>query len=233
MSDNSTNPVPLSIRGQISRRDAIQWVMAAAAASSIARGGGDARSPQSPASPDHAEIKGYGVDPKLMFDPYKPGAFWPLTFSDAQRKTATALADVIIPKDDLGPAASAVGVPAMIDEWISAPYPSQQADRPIILEGLAWLDAESGKRFGKDFASLDGQQARAICDDICYIQAARPEFGRAAVFFSRFRSICAGAYYGTPEGWKAIGYVGNVILPKFDGPPPEVLQRLGVTQTVA
>jgi len=26
--------------------------------------------------------------------------------------------------------------------------------------------------------------------------------------------------------------VGNVALPSFDGPPPEVLQKLGVTQTV-
>ena len=55
----------------------------------------------------------------------------------------------ILPKDDYGPAASDVGVLAMVDEWISAPYPQQQADRPVILEGLAWLEAESTKRFSK------------------------------------------------------------------------------------
>ena len=53
-----------------------------------------------------------------------------------------------------------------------------------------------------------------------------------ASFFSRFRSLAAGAYYGTPEGWKAIGYIGNIPLPSFDGPPPEVLAKLGVEQTV-
>ena len=41
-----------------------------------------------------------------------------------------------------------------------------------------------------------------------------------------------GAYYGTPAGWKAIGYVGNTPLASFDGPPQEVLDRVGVQQTV-
>ena len=61
---------------------------------------------------------------------------------------------------------------------------------------------------------------------------AKPPFQKPAGFFSRFRSLCAGAYYTTPAGWNAIGYVGNVPLAKFDGPPAEVLEKLGVTQTV-
>ena len=164
---------------------------------------------------------------------YEAGDLWPLTFNDAQRKTAAVLADVIIPKDALGPAASEVGVPGMIDEWISAPYPEQEADRPIILDGLAWLDAESNKRFHKPFAQLATSEHHAICDDICFTRAAKPELKKAAEFFSKFRSLCAGAYYATPAGWKAIGYEGNVPLTKFDGPPKQVLDRLGVTQTVS
>ena len=42
------------------------------------------------------------------------------------------------------------------------------------------------------------------------------------------RNLCAGGYYSTPEGWKAIGYVGNVPLITFDGPPNEVLEKAGV-----
>ena len=80
---------------------------------------------------------------------------------------------------------------------------------------------------------LSRAQQRAICDDICFPPDAKPEFSKAAEFFSRFRSLCAAAYYATPPGWKAIGYVGNVALPTFDGPPEEVLRKLGVTQTVA
>lgn len=204
----------------------MRWVMAAVAASAL-----PARGPARAAGRAALSANGYGLDPKLL-DAYKPGAFWPLTFDDAQRRTATALADVIIPGDRLGPAASAVGVPAMLDEWISAPYPEQQADRPVILDGVAWLDAESRRRFAKTFPQISDSQKRAICDDICFTAAAKPQFRKAAEFFSRFRSLCASAYYATPEGWKAIGYVGNVALERFDGPPPEVLGRLQVTQTV-
>jgi hypothetical protein len=41
--------------------------------------------------------------------------------------------------------------------------------------------------------------------------------------------VTTGGFYTTPEGTKDIGYVGNVALTRFDGPPPEVLQRLGIT----
>jgi len=145
---------------------------------------------------------------------------------------AKGLADVILPRDDFGPAASTVGVVEMVDEWISAPYPAQQADRPIVIDGLAWLETESTKRFEKLFGELGQDQQHAICDDICFHATAKAEFKKAASFFSRFRSLCAGAYYGTPEGWQAIGYVGNVPLQSFDGPPQEVLEKLGVVQTV-
>ena len=120
----------------------------------------------------------------------------------------------------------------MIDEWISAPYDQQKLDRPLVLEGLAWIESESQKRFKKEFAALSTDQQHAICDDICYTATAKREFRKAATLFTRFRTIAAGAYYGTPAGWKAIGYVGNIPLGRFDGPPPEVLQKLGVEQTV-
>lgn len=175
--------------------------------------------------------KGYGSDPDLT-KLYKPGDVWPLTFSAAEKNAATALADVIFPTDDLGPAASTLRIADFVDEWISAPYPQQQSDRPIIIDGLAWLDAEAQRRFQKDFAALTAEQHRALCDDICWPPDAKPEFAKPAAFFVQFRALCAGAYYGTQEGWKAIGFIGNVPLPKFDGPPAEVLAQLGLEQTV-
>ncbi len=233
------NPVSINIHGlpQPSRRQAIQWVLGAVAASALPVGAlaqevGRTVTPQENAARQKERNgKGYGTDPELVKN-YKPGDFWPLTFSAEQKKTAAALADTIIPKDALGPAASEVGVPAMIDEWISAPYPDQQAHRPIILAGLGWLEGESKKRFGKAYADLDEKQQHAICDDIHHPPAAKAEFKEAAGFFALFRSLAAGAYYATPAGWKAIGYEGNVALPSFDGPPAEVLEKLGVTQTV-
>ncbi len=232
-------PVPLGVPGaprHVSRREAMQWVAAALAVAAMpiseaAAGKAAQFDTALPPPTDPNAPRGYGVDADLI-KLYEPGSFWPLTFTDAHRQTAKALADVILPADAYGPAASELGVVAIIDEWVSSPYPHTQADRPVILEGLDWLAAESHKRFGKPFDQLAAAQHRAICDDICYIKKATKEFKKPAHFFSRFRSIAAGAYFATPEGWKAIGYVGNVALPSFDGPPPEVLERLGVSQTI-
>ena len=175
--------------------------------------------------------KGYGTDP-LLAKVYTRGEVWPLTFNEAQSRTVTALCDVILPADDLGPAASAVGVPEFLDEWVSAPYPDQLADRPVILQGLEWLEKESAKRFSKSFPDLDETQQRTVCDDICDPDKATPEFKEAAQFFLTFRSLAAGGYYCTQEGWKAIGFVGNLATVTFDGPPPEVHKLLDVEQTV-
>jgi hypothetical protein len=113
-----------------------------------------------------------------------------------------------------------------IDEWISAPYPKQQADRKLVLEGLAWIDAQASKRFKKPFADLDEDSKRQICDEICYLPEAARKLKEPAQFFAKFRNLTTAGFYTTPEGMKDIQYVGNVALTKFDGPPPEVLAYL-------
>jgi hypothetical protein len=94
------------------------------------------------------------------------------------------------------------------------------------------MEEEAQRRFQKKFAALSSAEQSAIADDICLASAAKPEFRKAAAFFAKFRTLAASAYYGTEAGWKAIGYVGNMALARFDGPPQEVLDRLGVEQTV-
>lgn len=211
MNSNQTNRLP--------RREAIKWVLAASATFSFLdwRAFGAATGP----------AKGYGLDPNLL-ETYNPGDLWPLTLTEAQRRTATALCDVIIPADDKSPAASKLYVVDFIDEWISAPYDDQQKQRETVVNGLIWLESESQKRFKNSFAQLSEAQQRAICDDICFAPKAAPEFRNAAAFFSVFRDLTAGGFYTTPAGWKDIGYVGNVALTHFDGPPPEVLKYVGL-----
>ena len=65
------------------------------------------------------------------------------------------LSDIICPADERGPAATDVGVPDVIDEWVSAPYSSQQRDRVEIINGLQWLDDEAAMRFGSSFVSAN------------------------------------------------------------------------------
>lgn len=204
------------------RRTTIKWMLSVAASMPLLNQ--RAWSQEVTAQP---AARGYGTDPDLT-KIYHPGDVWPLTLSPAERRSAKALCDVILPDDGRSPSAESVGVVDFIDEWVSAPYPRQLQDRTIVLEGLAWMDAEALLRFEKYFAELDDSQQHAICDDICYEPKAQAKFARAAAFFTRYRDLTVGAFYSTPAGWKDIGYVGNVPLTKFEGPPAELLQKLGL-----
>jgi hypothetical protein len=205
------------------RRTTIKWMLAAAASVPSLRFAiaGDA-----PARDVAWNQPGYGTDPNLLTD-WTSGGPWPLTLTQNARATAKALADLIIPADGVSPAASSVGVVEFIDEWISAPYPQQRGDRPTVLNGLLWIEAESQKRFQKTFPALDDTQKSAIADDICSTKS-KPEFADAARFFARFRDLTAGGFYTTPVSMKDIGYTGNVALEKFDGPPLEALKKAGL-----
>lgn len=209
---------------RIHRRDAIRWVLVAAGSVLLPGGTPLSLAAEGGALPTGT---GYGTDPDLIRI-YRPGDLWPLTFSDAQRRTAAALCDCIIPADEHSPSASAVGVSDFIDEWISAPYPAQQADRRLILDGFEWLDAESQRRFQTNFAETDPARQEHLCGDIAYVSAARPGFETAARFFKRYRDLTAGGFYTTAEGTKDIGYVGNVPLVTFDGPPADLIAQMGL-----
>src|SRR5438477_11006220 len=115
---------------RMDRREAIKWMLAASASVSLLDAKAFGRAPS---------LAGYGTDPKLL-EVYKPGDFWPLTFTSEQRRTVATLCDVIIPADKHSPSASQLHVHDFIDEWISAPYPRQREDRKLILDGLDWLE---------------------------------------------------------------------------------------------
>ena len=169
-----------------------------------------------------AASRGIGMDPNLL----KKEIPWERVLTAEEKKIVTVLGDILIPADEHGPAASAVGVPDFIDEWVSAPYDTQQKDGKVIREGLAWIDAEAKKRFGKGFADAAPAEQTALLDDI--VAEGTEARKKAHGFFTNFRDKVAGGYYSTPEGWKAIGYVGNVPMVEFPGPPPEVLKHLGL-----
>ncbi len=206
---------------RLDRRTALKWMVTASAAMAISDRPLLGQQAASPAT------KGYGTDP-LLNKEYAPGDFWPLTMTDHQRKTAAALCGFIIPAEGAVPSAADLKVHDFIDEWISSPYPDQQGDRETVLSGLAWIDTEAGKRFGKDFAALDHAQMAAIADDICHAPDAKPELAAGAKFFAKLRDLTASGFYTTPEGMKDIGYLGNMPLIEFKGPSPEILKKLGV-----
>ncbi len=208
---------------RLDRRAALKWMLAASAAVALTERSLFA-APAPAAAPG---TKGYGLD-ALLNKEYAPGAFWPLTMTEAQRRTAAALCAVIIPAEGSVPSAADLHVHDFIDEWISSPYPDQQGDRETVLKGLGWIDTEAGKRFGRDFAGLDHAQKCAIADDLCHAPDAKPEHAEGAKFFAKFRDLTTSGFFTTPEGMKDLGYVGNMPLAEFKGPPREVLEKLGL-----
>ena len=219
--------IPADNSGQIDRRQALKWIGAAAATAAIfPHASAQDKLPRpATAAPGGQRI---GTDP-LLNKNYVPGDLWPLTLTPKQRKVAASLTDLILPPNNPGDKLpSQLGVQEFIDEWISSPYDETNKDRPIITEGLDWLDAEAQRRFQKDFADLAEPQKCAIADDICGKTAVKKEFKSAQNFFGRFRYLAASGYYTTPQGWKDVGYVGNVPTVNFDGPTPEALKHLGL-----
>lgn len=208
---------------RLDRRAALKWMLAATA--SLAVTDRLAATTKHQAAPP--ATNGYGLDPLLNAE-HAPGAFWPLTMTDHQRRTSAALCALIIPAEGDIPSAADLKVHDFIDEWISSPYPDQRADRDIVLTGLAWIDHEANTRFGADFADLSHAQMCAIADDLCHVPEAKPGHAEGAKFFAKFRDLTAGGFFTTPVGMRDIGYVGNTPQIEFKGPPPEVLAKLGL-----
>jgi gluconate 2-dehydrogenase gamma chain len=209
----------------IPRRDALKTLGTAAALPILGergvRGLEEAQQQaQAPTGP-----RGTPTDPDLI-NP-KPGT-WPRLLSDPELATIAVLCDTIIPADEKSPSASAVGVPAWINEYVSAPYDGQQRALVQLRGGLVWLDREAEARFGKRFGALAEAERQQICDEICYLPKARPEHQAPARFFDMVRDLTAVGFYTTREGMRDLNYIGNVPLAEWKGPPPEVLKYLGL-----
>ena len=167
---------------------------------------------------------GYGTDPDVM----RSTVTWPLTLTSRQRTLVAGLCDIICPADEHGPSASSVGVPEVIDEWISAPYEKQQQDRVTILSGLLWLDQEATRRFSATFLEASDAQQIEIIEDIAYSKKVVSKSLKPAVsFFAKLRTLVLGGYFCSREGWADIGYIGNIpIVGDYPGPTEEAMAHL-------
>ena len=176
---------------------------------------------------------GYGQDPDLIATASDSGSsgassLWPKLLTESQLELVAVLADIIVPAEQQAPSASEVGVPDVIDEWISAPYPQQQQHRALIEPGLKWMDDESMRRSGSAFVRLSESQQLSIVDDIAFSDVqTSPGLEMPGEFFSGLRSLVVGAYFTSPEGIEDLGYIGNTpISGDYPGPTPEARAHL-------
>jgi hypothetical protein len=194
---------------RIDRRTTLAWLAAAAAVPILPW----------PAEATAAPLvaSGYGADPDLLH----PTVPWPRILTTAQLQTVALLCDFILPASADAPSASAVGVPDFIDEWVSAPYPVQTTDRPVILDGLNWIEAEAMHRHGTALSRLATADRTALFQALTMIPS-DPTMVTPHAFFGRFHALTVGAYYTSEAGFKDIGYIGNVALASYPGPSAEV-----------
>ncbi len=173
---------------------------------------------------------------------YKPKFFTPHEW-----KTVRILVDLIIPKDERSGSATDAGVPEFMDFLMIDPMEedrSREGRQTAMRGGLAWIDAECRRRFGKSFAECAADQHTALLDDIAYTKKGEDDddeltseprdasvvrVRHGSAFFNSFRDLTASGFWSSKMGVKDIGYVGNTAW-LWKGPPPEVLRKLGIEE---
>lgn len=174
---------------------------------------------------DKKASQGYGND----VDMNDPSVTWDKILTEGQLKTVTVIGDIIIPQDEKSPAASALDIADFVNEWVSAPYPKQQADYKVVMAGLKNFDQQAREKHNQRyFYNLSGSEQGAIFDELAK-SVENERAGEAQKnFFERMVYVIVGGFYTTEEGMADIGYVGNVPLERFDGPPENVRKILGL-----
>jgi hypothetical protein len=208
----------------ISRRRALTilgMVPAAAAIGQVPATPPQARNPVNPPATSH--------NPATTATVGAPRA--PRFFNKHEWATLSMLVDYIIPRDERSGSATDAKVPEYID-YLLAEKDANVNEQVQMHGGLAWIDTQSLKRFGKTFINTPDAQRRQLLDDIAYPQKAKPENMYGVSFFNRLRDRTASGFFSTAMGWKDVQYIGNVFNPNYDGCPPAALAKLGVSYDV-
>jgi gluconate 2-dehydrogenase gamma chain len=158
-------------------------------------------------------------------------AYVPKFFTRREWQLVRMLADYVIPRDARSGSATDAKVPEFMD-FLLSDKDASETSKNNMRGGLAWLDNESRKRFGRVFVQATDAQRRQILDDIAFPRRAKPEFSHGVAFFNRFRDMTASGFFSSAIGWKDVQYIGNVFNPNWDGCPTPALAKLGVTYDV-
>jgi gluconate 2-dehydrogenase gamma chain len=171
--------------------------------------------------------------------PYKPAFFTPHEW-----QTVRLLVDLVLPRDERSGSATDAGVPEFMDFLMSDPTEddrSRESRQTSMRGGLAWIDAECHRRFGRDLVSCSPEEQHTLLDAIAWSKGdedddeaqrePREQRGvrlrHGPAFFDSFRDLTASGFWTSQMGVKDLGYLGNTAT-LWEGPPPEVLRKLGL-----
>jgi gluconate 2-dehydrogenase gamma chain len=151
--------------------------------------------------------------------------YQPKFFTPSEWSTVRVLADLVIPADERSGGATDAGVPEFMDFMML----ERQDEQLWMRGGLAWLDAESERRFERRFIEASDPQRRSLLDDIAWPARAEPRLSQGVAFFTAFRDLTASGFWSSKIGVADLEYQGNTVVPEWSGCPPEALAKLGVT----
>ncbi|MHB1096986.1 MAG: gluconate 2-dehydrogenase subunit 3 family protein [Gemmatimonadaceae bacterium] len=152
-------------------------------------------------------------------------AYKPIFFTKAEWPMVRTLSDLVIPRDARSGGATDAGVPEFMDfimndfEW----------NRKWMREGLQWLNGECTRRFRRGFVACTPEQQKLVLNDIAFPKKAPAALKTGVEFFTKFRDLTATGFWSSRIGYKDIGYMGNTIVPVWEGCPEPQLQKLGVS----
>jgi hypothetical protein len=185
-----------------------------------------------------AEKAGKAVKAAAKGTPYKPKFF-----NSHEWDTVRLLVDLIIPKDERSGSATDAGVPEFLDFLMIDPMEDERGRewrQTSMRGGLAWIDAQCRRRFGKDLVACGEAEHVALLDEIAYWKDddneeytrdprdVRVRLRHGPAFFNSFRDLTASGFWSSKIGVADLGYTGNTYVAEWKGPPPEVLRKLGL-----
>lgn len=156
---------------------------------------------------------GYGRDPRLT----EGNVTWSSSVPESVMQTVHAVCDCVLPPTADMPSGSSVGVPQFMALWISAPYPDQRKDREMVMTALKELDITARHSNGRRFLRLNASEQESV---FAAMPLHDPESNS-----SRLVDLLIIGYATSDDGMKAIGYLGNQVLPAFPGTPLELKVR--------
>jgi hypothetical protein len=198
----------------ITRRNLLTMIAATPVAAQLVRGSAGAGQAH-----EHAN----GPEPTSQDaarTPYQPRFFTAHEFA-----TVAVLADLVLPADERSGGAGDAGVPAFID-FMMLDQPARQVP---MRGGLAWLDSECVRRFGRAFVDTADAERAAVLHDIAWPARARPEHSQGVAFFSAFRDLVATGFWSSRAGIDDLQYQGNTFVAEWTGCPEPALRKLGVS----
>jgi len=142
------------------------------------------------------------------------GQYKPHLFNAHEFKTVRMLADLVIPPEGPEPGGAGAGAAEFIDLLAA----NNDKLKEIWLGGLGWLDHESRRRGGHNFVDATPEIRSGILDDISYRKNATPELAPGIHFFNWARRMVVDAYFTSPAGAKALGFMGNTGMSEFKVP---------------